>query len=321
MTTKGKVLGKILAISISDVKGVPKTPIPSCNMVVDFGIENDAHGGKWHRQVSLLGVESAQKITDQGMEGICHGRFAENVTTEGIVLYQLPVGTKIWLGDTLHEVTQIGKECHHGCAIKATVGDCVMPREGIFTRVLIGGTVSVDDAICAAVDAQNPYRAGVIVASDKGSRGDRLDASGELIRSRLEASGYVVIEKRIVPDDQSLIASAIVDQIDTLGCQLVLTTGGTGFSVRDVTPEATRQVIHREVPGIPEAMRWVSYQKTPKAMLSRAVAGIRGNALIVNMPGSPKAVDECMDVLLQALGHGLDILTGSAFECAEYQKK
>ncbi len=152
MMTKGAVLGKILAISISEIKGVPKTPIDHCTMIVDFGIEGDAHGGKWHRQVSLLGVESAQKVADQGMDGICHGRFAENITTEGIVLYHLPVGTHIWLGDTLHEVTQIGKECHHGCAIKATVGDCVMPREGIFTRVVTGGPVATGDAIYAALE-------------------------------------------------------------------------------------------------------------------------------------------------------------------------
>lgn len=153
MITKGEQIGTILAISISEIKGVPKTPIESCIMLEDFGIEGDAHGGKWHRQVSLLGVESAQKVADQGMEGICHGRFAENVTTQGIVLYALPVGTKIWLGNTLHEVTQIGKECHHGCAIKTTVGDCVMPREGIFTRVLTSGPVHVGDGIFAAQEA------------------------------------------------------------------------------------------------------------------------------------------------------------------------
>lgn len=311
---KGKVLGKILAISISEIKGVPKTPISACNMVVDFGIEGDAHGGKWHRQVSLLGVESAKKIADQGMEGICHGRFAENITTEGLVLYELPVGKRIWLGNTLHEVTQIGKECHHGCAIKQTVGDCVMPREGIFTRVLVGGPLAEGDNIYEAQD--NGYRVGIIVASDKGSKGDRLDASGSLMQTRLEALGYRVIDKRIIADEQDLIASAITDLTDRLKCDLVLTTGGTGFSMRDVTPEATRSVIDREAPGISEAMRWMSYQKTPKAMLSRAVSGLRGSSLIVNMPGSPKAVAECMDVLLEALLHGLDILTGRDGECA-----
>ncbi len=139
--------GYVRAINVSTEKGVPKTQIESAMFIEDFGIEGDAHGGKWHRQVSLLGVESAQKVIDQGMEGICMGRFAENLTTEGLVLYELPVGTKLKIGDTLHEVTQIGKECHNGCAIKQTVGDCVMPREGIFTRVLKGGLVKTNDVI------------------------------------------------------------------------------------------------------------------------------------------------------------------------------
>lgn len=139
--------GYVRAINVSTEKGVPKTQIESAMFIEDFGIEGDAHGGKWHRQVSLLGVESAQKVIDQGMEGICMGRFAENLTTEGLVLYELPVGTKLKIGETLHEVTQIGKECHNGCAIKQTVGDCVMPREGIFTRVLKGGLVKTDDVI------------------------------------------------------------------------------------------------------------------------------------------------------------------------------
>lgn len=139
--------GYVRAINVSTEKGVPKTQIPSAMLIEDFGIEGDAHGGKWHRQVSLLGVESAQKVIDQGMEGICMGRFAENMTTQGIVLYELPVGTILKIGETLHEVTQIGKECHNGCAIKETVGDCVMPREGIFTRVLKGGLVKTDDMI------------------------------------------------------------------------------------------------------------------------------------------------------------------------------
>jgi len=141
------IRGYVRAINISEEKGVPKIQVPSAVFIKEYGIENDAHAGKWHRQVSLLGVESAQKVADQGMEGICMGRFAENITTEGIVLYELPIGTQLKIGETLHEVTQIGKECHHGCAIKQTVGDCVMPREGIFTRVLKGGTVYTDDVI------------------------------------------------------------------------------------------------------------------------------------------------------------------------------
>jgi MOSC domain-containing protein YiiM len=141
------MLGKVIAINISETKGVPKTSIPEANMIADFGIEGDAHAGKWHRQVSLLANESVDKIRKQGFQGLCTGRFAENLTTEGIELWTIPVGSKVYIGQTLHEVTQIGKECHFGCAIKKLVGECVMPKEGIFTKVIEGGKVKVGDEI------------------------------------------------------------------------------------------------------------------------------------------------------------------------------
>lgn len=141
------VKGKVLEINISDKKGIMKTPISEGNFIVDFGLEGDAHGGKWHRQISLLGNESIDKMRKTGVEDLDFGSFAENITTEGIVLYELPVGTKLKIGETIQEVTQIGKECHTGCAIAQKVGDCVMPKEGIFTKVLKAGKVKVGDTI------------------------------------------------------------------------------------------------------------------------------------------------------------------------------
>ena len=141
------IKGKVLEINISDKKGVMKTPISEGNFIVDFGLEGDAHGGNWHRQISLLGNESIDKMRKDGVEDLDFGSFAENITTEGIVLYELPVGTKLQIGDTIQEVTQIGKECHSGCAIAQKVGDCVMPKEGIFTKVLKAGKVKVGDTI------------------------------------------------------------------------------------------------------------------------------------------------------------------------------
>ncbi|MFU0825091.1 MOSC domain-containing protein [Clostridium sp.] len=138
---------KVLAVNISKKKGVPKEGIPEGNFIEDFGIEGDAHAGKWHRQVSLLGIESINKMKEMGAKGLDAGKFAENLTTEGINLWKLPVGTKLKIGETIQEVTQIGKECHKGCAIRNLVGDCIMPREGIFTRVLKGGKVRVGDSI------------------------------------------------------------------------------------------------------------------------------------------------------------------------------
>lgn len=139
--------GKVIAINISEKKGVPKKTIEEGVFEVDHGLVGDAHAGNWHRQVSLLGIESINKMKALGVEGLCTGKFAENLTTEGIELWKLPVGTKLAIGETLQEVTQIGKECHTKCAIYHQVGDCVMPTDGIFTKILKGGTIRPGDTI------------------------------------------------------------------------------------------------------------------------------------------------------------------------------
>ncbi|WP_320636296.1 MOSC domain-containing protein [Peptoniphilus sp.] len=140
----GDSMAKVISINKSDTKGVVKIPQDSGEFIENFGLKDDAHAGKWHRQVSLLGVESFNKMEGLNLK---YGDFAENLTTEGIVLYELPIGTLLKIGETIQEVTQIGKECHKGCAIKQTVGKCVMPLEGIFTKVIKGGLISVGDSI------------------------------------------------------------------------------------------------------------------------------------------------------------------------------
>ena len=140
-------IGKVIAINISEKKGVIKKPIEQGLFIEDHGLEGDAHAGKWHRQVSLLAQESIDKMKKSGVEGLSAGKFAENITTEGIVLYEIPVGTRLKIGVTIQEVTQIGKECHGGCEIRRQVGDCVMPREGIFTRIIQGGVIKPGDVI------------------------------------------------------------------------------------------------------------------------------------------------------------------------------
>ena len=139
--------GKVIAINRSEKKGVMKTPVGEGVFIENFGLEGDAHGGNWHRQVSLLGQESIDKMVALGAGELTPGNFAENITTEGITVYELPEGTRLKIGETLHEVTQIGKECHKGCEIAKKVGDCVMPREGIFTIILKGGVVKPGDTI------------------------------------------------------------------------------------------------------------------------------------------------------------------------------
>lgn len=158
-------------------------------------------------------------------------------------------------------------------------------------------------------------RIGILTASDKGSRGEREDLSSGVIREAVADIGEVVAY-RMVPDDREELKKAMLDMMDTDQVELLLTTGGTGFSPRDITPEATLDVIERQVPGIPEAMRAASLKITSRAMLTRSVAGIRGGTLIINMPGSPKACRECLEVILPVLPHGLDILLGKDGECA-----
>jgi MOSC domain-containing protein YiiM len=132
--------GTVVSISTSSEKGVKKTPVDSVLLRLDHGIEGDAHAGDWHRQVSLLAEESIEKMRKQGLD-VSYGDFAENITTRGLVLYEIPVGTKLRIGECVVEITQIGKECHDRCAIYEAAGDCVMPREGIFVRVVRGGII------------------------------------------------------------------------------------------------------------------------------------------------------------------------------------
>ena len=160
------------------------------------------------------------------------------------------------------------------------------------------------------------YQVGILTLSDKGAKGERVDLSGPKIRELLPADKYNVVEYLVIPDEREQIESQLIRMADELHCNLILTTGGTGFSVRDVTPEATLAVCDRNAPGIAEAIRAYSMTITKRAMLSRAVSAIRNQTLIVNMPGSPKAVEESLTYILDTLEHGLNILLGIDSECA-----
>mgnify|MGYP000518070096 FL=1 len=160
------------------------------------------------------------------------------------------------------------------------------------------------------------FSAAVVTVSDRSFRGERPDGSGPVVRDLLEQAGYQVVRMDIVPDEQREIEGLLVSLADREDIALVVTTGGTGFAPRDVTPEATAAVCRRMTPGIPEAMRQASLAITPRAMLSRAAAGIRGRTLIVNLPGSPKAARENLEAVLPALDHGLAMLRGGPADCA-----
>ena len=159
-------------------------------------------------------------------------------------------------------------------------------------------------------------KVGILTASDKGYAGQRIDESGKVIKELISQINGTVINYEIVPDEREIISLKLNKMADELHIDLIVTTGGTGFSSRDITPEATLDVIDRQVPGLPEAMRLKSLEITPKAMLSRAVAGIRNKTLIINLPGSPKAVKECLEVIMPVLPHAIQILKGEASECA-----
>ena len=300
---------EVLAVCISEKKGTEKKEVEKIILKEDWGIEGDAHAGKWHRQVSLLAFEKIDAFRKKGAE-VDFGAFGENIIVGGVDLRSLPVGTVLEIGEARLRVTQIGKECHSHCNIYKKMGDCIMPREGIFAEVLKGGVVQKGESIKVIEKEEGPYRVGIITVSDRASKGEYEDKSGPVIKELVEAAGMEVVDYIIVPDEKSQIAKKLLHFSDQRQVDLVFTTGGTGFSKRDVTPEATKQVVEREVPGIGEALRAYSLTITPKAMLSRQTAGIRGNTLIINLPGSPKACKENIEYIMAPLKHGLGILSG-----------
>ena len=299
-------MGKLLAICTSPKRGTVKTEVPSAVLTPEWGIVEDAHGGNWHRQVSMLSAEKIEAFRKKIW--VDYGAFGENLVIEGFDFRNLPVTSRFAIGDVVLEMTQIGKECHNDCVIKQQTGECIMPHEGVFARVLTGGEIHVGDEVTLLPALENPpLRAAVITLSDK---------SGPLIVEMLTAAGYVVEETMILPDEAKALKAQLIRMADGRQVNLVLTTGGTGFSPRDITPEATCAVADRNAPGIAEAMRYHSLSITPRGMLSRGVSVLRGKTLIVNLPGSPKAVQENLEYILPSLEHGVRIAAGLDGECA-----
>ena len=309
-------MGKIVGICTSEKRGTVKTEQKEVNLIENWGLEGDAHGGSWHRQVSLLSYEKIQNFREKGAD-VALGAFGENLIIEGYDFRDLPVGTRFRIGDAILEMTQIGKNCHSHCEIYNRMGDCIMPREGVFAEVVKGGLVKVGDEVeQLPLDENRPFTAAVITLSDKGSRGKREDKSGPEAVRLAEEAGYIVKESLLLPDEKEALKKELKRLADQRQINVVFTTGGTGFSERDVTPEATIEVCDRMANGIAEAIRNYSMTITPRAMFSRSVSGIRGKTLIVNLPGSPKAVKEVLEFLLPHLAHGLGVLRGTSRECA-----
>ncbi|MCH5342689.1 MAG: molybdenum cofactor biosynthesis protein [Acetatifactor sp.] len=306
-------MGIVRAVCISEKKGTAKQNVGECRLIENYGLEKDAHAGDWHRQVSLLSFDEVEKFRARGAK-VDDGAFGENLLVEGFDFKTYPVGTRFVCNDVILEITQIGKQCHSECAIFHQVGDCIMPREGVFAKVIRGGVIKVGDKLELA---PTRFRAAVVTASDKGVKGEREDLSGPAIEEMITGKGYQVVESKILPDDEEVLYRELVRFADEVKVDVIFTTGGTGLSPRDNTPEATLRAATKNVPGIAEAIRAYSLTITPRAMLSRAVSVMRGQTLIINLPGSPKAVRESLEYILPSLEHGIRIMQGTDGECAQ----
>ena len=310
--------GRIEAICVSDAKGQRKTPVDTATFVENCGIDGDAHAGDWHRQVSLLAAEDVDTLRAKGLPGLKPGDFAENIVVSGLDLAELGLGSCLRVGvDAEISVTQIGKVCHTRCAIYYQTGDCIMPRRGLFARVLNGGTVNVNDEV-TVLEAipRDTSQCVVLTISDRCSRGEADDTAGPAVAARLrDGRDAHVYAQEILPDEQGQIEERLRHYCDGHSIDLICAVGGTGFAQRDVTPEAVATVIERAAPGLDEAMRAASLAKTPHAMLSRGVSGIRGATLVISLPGSERAALENLDAVLPALGHGMKKLRGDPSDC------
>ena len=313
-------MGTIKAICTSPQKGTPKQEVKSALLVENYGIEGDAHAAAGsHRQVSMLPQERISEFKKKDAK-ITNGIFGENLIIDGIdELYSSDspiVGRQLQIGSALLEITQIGKDCHDHCEIFRRVGECIMPKAGTFATVLHGGEIKVgDEARLLPYPENMAFTAAVITLSDKGFKNEREDKSGPAIANILTRHGYNIIEAILLPDDIGMLKKNLIRLCDQRQVNLIMTTGGTGFSPRDITPEATLAVATKNAPGIAEAIRAGSMQITRRAMLSREASVIRNHTLIINLPGSPKAVKECMDMIMDQLEHGLNILLERDGEC------
>lgn len=308
--------GKVHAICISEKRGTQKYAVPFATFVKDHGIEGDAHAGNWHRQVSLLSYDKIKEFNEKGAQ-VTDGDFGENLIVEGLDFRSMPVGTVLRCENVILRMTQIGKECHTHCQIYQKMGECIMPVQGVFAEVVQGGDIHTGSRMIAQLpDGTEPFRAAVITVSDKGSKGEREDLSGPAMKEALSEVGIKVEEQIILPDEKDILKREMIRLCDQRQVDLILTSGGTGFSERDVTPEATMEIMTRNAPGIAEAIRSESMKYTKRAMLSRGASVIRNRTLIINLPGSPKAVKESMDSIMDSVVHGLGILKGSESECA-----
>jgi molybdopterin adenylyltransferase len=302
---------KVLSVNISEKKGTIKKPVTQIELT-KTGVESDAHAGNWHRQVSLLGVESIEKFSKEAERKVNFGEFAENITTSGAELYKFHPLDRLICGDIELEVTQIGKECHGtSCAIFREVGNCVMPKEGIFCRVINGGIIT---AGMEFTYKPKVFTIHIITLSDRAYHGEYEDKSGPRIEELLEEfftihfspltshHSLFTIHYSLIPDDpeklKDLLLKSKKDKID-----IVFTTGGTGIGPRDFTPDVVKPLLDKEIPGIMDMIRLKYGADKPSALISRSIAGVMDESFIFTLPGSVKAVNEYLAEIFKSLMH------------------
>jgi molybdopterin adenylyltransferase len=299
----------IVSVNTSVKKGTIKKP-PDIIVLTPEGIRGDAHAGSWHRQVSLLGVESFVKMQTAAGRDLAYGEFAENITTEGFILNNMRPLDRLISSDIILEVTQIGKKCHgQNCAIFRETGDCVMPKEGIFCRVLHGGSLRPGDVI-----EYHPrvIQVKIITLSDRAYRGEYEDQSGPLLKQLaeeyfLQQGRHCSVEISVLPDEHDLLEGLIRNYVQEK-VEIIITTGGTGIGPRDITPDVIRPLLSMEIPGIMEMIRVKYGTQFPNALISRSIAGVISGTLIYTLPGSPKAAREYAGEIFKTIEHSLKML-------------
>ncbi len=302
---------EVTSVNISEKKGTIKVPVENIELT-EIGIPNDAHSGIWHRQVSMLAEESIAKSSKDASREIIPGEFAENITTKGIELFKTAPLDKFISGNLELMVTQIGKKCHgDNCAIFQEIGNCVMPKEGIFVKVIKGGNLSANTTF-----EYHPrvLKIKVITLSDRASKGVYEDLSGPFVKKMateyLESKNrHFDFETTIIPDNKELLKQSISAAIKS-NFDIIITTGGTGIGARDITPDVVKPMLDKEITGIMEMIRVKYGMKKPNALISRAVAGTIGDCLIYTLPGSTKAVKEYMDEIMPTIEHSLYMMNG-----------
>jgi molybdopterin adenylyltransferase len=301
---------KIVSVNLSEKKGTIKSPVREIELF-EHGVRKDAHAGDWHRQVSLLGIESIEKFGEKANREFKFGEFAENITTKGIELYKTHPMDIFYNENVRMEVTQIGKKCHgDGCAIFREVGNCVMPKEGIFCKVIDGGVLKDGDAL---IYEPRQYKALVITLSDRASKGIYEDLSGKAIVKKIkdhfaEKDKPLSINKELIPDDAEKLSSLIENAVNNY--DVVITTGGTGIGPKDITVDTVKPLLEKEIPGIMEMIRVKYGMEKPNALLTRAICGTIGKTLIYTLPGSVKGANEYMTEINKTLDHAIYMLHG-----------